>query len=92
MLTTLLTESIKKLGLMPGIYVIMWIEGGGGMDKAICLLMILDILEEGQSGEENKEWWLSKMCLKDINISGRIGGEEEPKVHVVYDIHIVQRY
>ena len=32
------------------------------------------------------------MCLKDINMSGRIGEEEEAKVHVVYDIHIVQRY
>jgi len=31
-------------------------EGGGGMDKAICLLMIFDIvLKEGQSDEENKE-------------------------------------
>jgi len=25
-------------------------------------------------------------------MSGRMGGEEEPKVHVVYDVHIVQRY
>ena len=51
MLTTFLTESIKKLGLMPGIYEIMWMEGGG-MDnnEAICLLMILDI-------EWGPEWW-----------------------------------
>ena len=25
-------------------------------------------------------------------MSGRMGGEEEPKVHVEYDVHIVQRY
>ena len=31
------------------------------------------------------------MCLKDINISGRMGGEEEPKVYVVYNVHIVQK-
>ena len=68
-------------------------EGGGGMDKAICLLMIFDIvLKEGQSDEDNKEWWLSRMCLKVIIMSGRMGGEEDPKVHVVYDVHIVQRY
>ena len=71
----------------------MWIEGGGGRDSVILLLMILDIvLIEGQSKEENKVWWLSKICLNDVSMSGREGREELPKVHVVYDVHIVQRY
>ena len=47
---------------------------------------------EGHSGEENKERWLNRICLKDMRMSVRIDGEEDPKVQEVYEVHIVQRY
>ena len=57
MLSILLTESIKKLGLMPGIGNLCGVSnvnGGGWKRDVILWLMILDIvLIEGQSDEEN---------------------------------------
>jgi len=72
---------------------VIWIEGGGGIDNDILLLTIVDnVLIEGHSGEGNKEQWLNRICLKDMRMSVRIDGEEDPKVQEVYEVHIVQRY
>jgi hypothetical protein len=59
-------------------------EGGGGIDVDILLFIGIDnLFKEGQSFEGNKERLLNKICLNDIIMSGRIGGEEVPKVHEV---------
>ena len=61
----------------------MYIVGRGGREEEISLLIILDkVLIEGQSGEK-RVLKLRRMCLKEMRMSGKIGGEDKPKVHDV---------
>ena len=67
----------------------MYIVGRGGREEEISLLIILDkVLIEGQSGEEKRVLKLRRMCLKEMRMSGKIGGK--------YDIftvrHLVNSY
>lgn len=69
---------------MPGIYGVIYIDGGGGIDVNILLFIRLDnVFKDGQSLEGNRERLLNRICLKDIRMSRRIGGEEVPKVQDV---------
>lgn len=69
---------------MPGIYEVIYIDGGGGIDVNILLFIRLDnVCRDGQRLEWNRERLLNKICLKDIKISRRLGGEEVPKVQEV---------
>ena len=52
---------------MPGIYEVIYIDGGGGIDVNILLFIRLDNLcKDGQSLEWNREQLLKNICLKDI--------------------------
>jgi len=62
----------------------MYIVGRGGREEEISLLIILDkVLIEGQNGEGKRVLKLRRMCLKEMRMSGKIGGEDKPKVHDV---------